>query len=318
MDAVKKYDTEMTGLEEKMKRLAPVFILIAGTLWGIMGVFVRRLETYGFTSLQIASMRIMGGALIFLLVMGSFNRKALRIRWKDLGWFLGLGIGSLLTFTVCYFTTISIASLSVAAILLYTEPIMVMLMSIVLFKEKLTGRKTAALLMAFAGCILVTGLAGGEKISALAVGIGLLSGFGYGLYSILGTYVLKKYSPVTMTTYTFLCGAAGALVVCQPADLARKIGAAEQKGELAMLIFSTAFVTAVLPYLFYTIGLSYVKASSAAIMASVEPVVATIAGVLVFHEGLTAASFAGIFLVMGAITLLNLPARQKAGAPGSI
>ena len=301
-----------------MKRLAPVFILIAGTLWGIMGVFVRRLETYGFTSLQIASMRIMGGALIFLIVMGIFNRKALRISCKDLGWFLGLGIGSLLMFTVCYFTTISMASLSVAAILLYTEPIMVMLMSVVLFKEKLTGRKTAALFMAFGGCVLVTGLAGGGQISALAVCIGLISGFGYGLYSILGTYVLKKYSPLTMTTYTFLCGAAGAFVICKPADLMRKMEAAKDKGELAALIFATAFVTAVLPYLFYTIGLSYVKASSAAIMASVEPVVATIAGVLVFHEGLTAPSLIGILLVMGAITLLNLPAKQKVSEPAGL
>lgn len=305
-------------LEEKMKRLAPVFILIAGTLWGMMGVFVRKLETYGFTSMQIASMRIIGGALIFLIVMGIFNREALRVRWKDLGWFLGLGIGSLLTFTVCYFTTISMASLSVAAILLYTEPIMVMLMSIVLFKEKLTARKTAALFMAFGGCVLVTGIAGGNRISALAVGIGLMSGFGYGLYSILGTYVLKKYSPVTMTTYTFLCGSAGAFLVCQPAEMIEKMSLAKEKGELAALIFATAFFTAVLPYLFYTIGLSYVKASSAAIMASVEPVVATIAGVLVFQESLTCASFAGILLVMGAITLLNLPAKRKSSAVGCI
>ena len=165
--------------------------------------------------------------------------------------------------------------------------------------------------MAFGGCVLVTGLAGGENISAMAMGVGLMSGFGYGLYSILGTYVLEKYSPVTMTTYTFLCGAAGAFLVCRPADMIHKIGAADHKGGLAALIFATAFFTAVLPYLFYTIGLSYVKASSAAIMASVEPVVATIAGVLVFHEGLTGSSFTGILLVMGAITLLNLPVKQK-------
>lgn len=297
-----------------MKRLAPVFILIAGTLWGMMGVFVRRLGTYGFTSIQIAALRIIGGMVIFFLVLGIFDREKLRIRIRDIGWFIGLGVGSLLLFTICYFTTISMASLSAAAILLYTEPIMVMLMSLVLFKEKMTVRKTAALLMAFGGCILITGIAGGESIPAAAVAIGLLSAFGYGLYSILGTYVLKKYSPVTMTAYTFLCGGVGALFVCQPGDIVGKISAADDKGTLAALIFATAFFTAVLPYLFYTIGLSYVKASSAAIMASVEPVVATIAGVAVFHEPLTAASFAGIVLVVGAVILLNLPEKAKNGA----
>lgn len=289
-----------------MKRTAPLCIIIAGILWGMMGIFVRRLGTYGFTSIQIASLRITVGAVIFLIITFLFDRDRLRIRMRDLGWFAGLGICSILLFTVCYFTTITMASLSVAAILLYTAPIMVMLMSLVLFGEKLTMRKALALILAFLGCVLVTGFGGGAQISAAAIGFGLLSGFGYGLYSILGTYVLKKYSPVTVTTYAFLCGGVGALFVCDLPDMIRKIQRAEGRMGLAGLIFLTAFVTAVLPYLFYTIGLVSVKASSASIMASIEPVVATIAGVLVFREALTPFSLAGILLVLGAITLLNL------------
>lgn len=289
-----------------MKRTAPLCIIIAGILWGMMGIFVRWLGTYGFTSIQIASLRITVGAVIFLIITFLFDRDRLRIRMRDLGWFAGLGICSILLFTVCYFTTITMASLSVAAILLYTAPIMVMLMSLVLFGEKLTMRKALALILAFLGCVLVTGFGGGAEISAAAIGFGLLSGFGYGLYSILGTYVLKKYSPVTVTTYAFLCGGVGALFVCDLPDMIRKIQRAEGRMGLAGLIFLTSFVTAVLPYLFYTIGLVSVKASSASIMASIEPVVATIAGVLVFREALTPFSLAGILLVLGAITLLNL------------
>ena len=296
-----------------MKRLAPVFILIAGTLWGIMGVFVRTLEKYGFTSIQIASVRILGGAVLFLLITAVTDRKKLHIRLKDIVWFLGMGIASILMFTVCYFTTMTISSLSVAAILLYTAPIMVMLMSLVLFRERMTAKKGLALVMAFAGCVLVSGVGGDMRISPAALGFGLLSGFGYGLYSILGTYALKKYPPLTVTTYAFLCGGLGALLVCDPADIAEKIGAAPDKGRLLLLIFLTAFVTAVLPYLFYTIGLSFVKASSASIMASVEPVVATIAGILVFHETMTAESLLGIVLVIAAIVLLNLPNGKRTG-----
>lgn len=293
-----------------MKRLAPLFILIAGILWGIMGIFVRKLESYGFSSIQIASMRIIVGAVIFLMVTAALDREKLRIKAKDILWFLALGIGSILMFTVCYFTTISLASLAVAAILLYTAPIMVMVMSLVLFREKLTAKKVIALLMAFAGCVLVTGIGGGVQLSPAAIGIGLLSGFGYGLYSILGTFVLRKYQPLTVTTYAFLCGGMGALLVCRPFDIVSRISGSVEKGEMLLVIFLMAFVSAVLPYLFYTIGLSYVKASSAAIMASVEPVVATIAGIAVFHEKLTAASFAGILLVVGAIVFLNLPEKE--------
>ena len=81
-----------------------------------------------------------------------------------------------------------------------------------------------------------------------------------------------------------------------------------QPGRLVLLITVTAFVTAVLPYLLYTVGLSRMRASAAAIMASIEPVVATTAGALVFGEALTVPAFAGIALVLGAIVVLNAKA----------
>ena len=104
-----------------MKKFAPAFVLSAGTLWGVMGIFVRKLGGYGFSSLQIACLRILLGAVLFLLITGIFDRNLLKIQIRDIWLFLGMGLISLLMFTVCYFTTISLASLSVAAILLYTS-----------------------------------------------------------------------------------------------------------------------------------------------------------------------------------------------------
>jgi drug/metabolite transporter (DMT)-like permease len=93
-------------------------------------------------------------------------------------------------------------SLSTAAILLYTSPVWIMLMSVMFFHEKLDRRKMIALALAFMGCILVSGISGGG-VTAIGFLVGLGSGIGYGLYSILGTIALRKYSPYTVTTYTF-------------------------------------------------------------------------------------------------------------------
>ena len=187
-----------------MKKFAPVFVLSAGTLWGIMGIFVRKLGTYGFSSLQIACLRILFGAVLFLLITGVFDRNLLKIQPRDSWLFLGMGLVSLLMFTVCYFTTISMASLSVAAILLYTSPIWVMLMSAVFFREKITGRKLLCAAMAFGGCVLVSGVGSASSISPMVLVTGLLSAVGYGLYSIFGTFALRKYQPLTVTTYAFI------------------------------------------------------------------------------------------------------------------
>ena len=288
-----------------MKKLAPVFVLSAGTLWGLMGIFVRKLSTYGFSSLQIACLRILFGAVLFLVITGCYRRELLKIKLRDVGLFLGMGLLSLLLFTVCYFTTISQASLSVAAILLYTSPIWVMLMSAVCFREKITRRKLLCAAMAFGGCVLVSGIGSAASLSPMVIVTGLLSAVGYGLYSIFGTFALRKYQPLTVTTYAFLFGAAGALLLCNPAQIARVICESGQPGRLVLLITVTAFVTAVLPYLLSTVGLSRMRARAAAIIASIEPVVATTAGALVFGEALTVPAFAGIALVLGAIVVLN-------------
>lgn len=288
-----------------MKKTAPLCILAAGTLWGIMGIFVRALASYGFTSVQIASMRIVFGALLFLLITAVFRPAQLKIHIQDVGLFLGMGLLSLLLFTVCYFTTISMASLSVAAILLYTSPIWVMLMSLVCFQESLTRRKVLCAAMAFGGCVLVSGIGSGSHFSPMVIATGLLSAVGYGLYSIFGTFALRKYPPLTVTTYAFLFGAAGALFLCNPVSTVRVVCEAAHPTALVLLLIVTAFVTAVLPYLLYTVGLSHMRASTAAIMASIEPVVATAAGAAVFHEVLTLPALLGIVLVLAAIVVLN-------------
>lgn len=288
-----------------MKKLALVFVLTAGTLWGVMGIFVRKLGTYGFSPLQIACLRILFGAALFLIIVTVFRPGLLKIKIRDIGLFLGMGLLSLLLFTVCYFTTINLASLSVAAILLYTSPVWVMLMSAVCFREAITRQKILCAAMAFGGCVLVSGIGSAVQLSPMVLVTGLLAAIGYGLYSIFGTFALRKYPPLTVTTYAFLFGALGAAILCKPSEIAEILCAAANPTGLVLLLIVTAFVTAVLPYLFYTVGLSHMRASTAAIMASIEPVVATAAGALVFGESLTVPAFAGIALVLGAIVVLN-------------
>ena len=289
---------------ERKRNIGPLLIILAGIFWGSMGIFVRKLGTYGFTSVQIVAIRITLAALVFSIVLFIRDRSGFRITLRDLPLFLGLGFGSILFFTVCYFTAITIMPLSTAAILLYTSPIWIMLMSMLFFREKLNRIKLIALALAFAGCVLVSGISG-EGITLIGLLIGLGSGIGYGLYSILGTIALRRYSPYTVTTYTFLFAAAGSWLVCGPADMISKFTAAADLPFLLFFCCLTALVTAVIPFLSYTLGLRTVEASRAGILATIEPMVATLIGILVFAEPLTLLSGLGILLILAAVVLLN-------------
>ena len=294
----------------KSSKLGIILIILAGCFWGSMEIFVRKLGTYGFSAIQIVSIRISLAALIFSLVLLIKDRRGFRISIKDIPLFLGLGFGSILFFTVCYFTAITMMSLSTAAILLYTSPVWIMLMSIFFFHEKLDRRKLIALLLAFGGCVLVSGISGeGMTVTGLLIGLG--SGIGYGLYSILGKIALRKYSSYTVTTYTFIFAAAGSWIISQPADMIGKFSVASDFGFLIVLCFLTALITAVIPFLSYTIGLESVEASKAGIIATIEPMVATLIGILVFSEKLTFMSGAGILLILAAVVILNLKKLEK-------
>lgn len=290
---------------EPSKKFDLILIIFAACFWGSMGVFVRKLTAFGFDSIQTVSIRVTLAAIIFSLFLFIKQRSGFKISLHDIPLFLGLGLGSILFFTVCYFTAITIMSLSTSAILLYTSPIWIMLMSIIFFHEKLNCRKVIAVLSAFTGCVLVSGISG-NAVTLKGLLIGLGSGIGYGLYSILGSVALKKYSPYTVTTYTFLTAAVGSWIICKPADMLAKFANADNLGVLILFCILTAIVTAVIPFLSYTLGLRSIEASKAGIIATIEPVVATILGFIFFSETITLLSGLGIVLVLAAVIILEL------------
>lgn len=286
------------------QRTGSLLIIVAGVFWATMGLFVRALGTYGFTSLQISAFRLLSSAVCFAVILALRDKKAFRIRPKDILLFIGLGVGSVAIMTVCYFSAIGMLSLSTAAILLYTSPIWVMLMSALLFREKITQTKLIALLLAFSGCMLVSGLSGGGA-SAAGIAVGVASGVAYGLYSILGSIALRRYSPFTVTTYAFSIAALAVTAVAGPGDMISKIGASGRPAALLALAIAMGVVTAVIPYLLYTIGLEHVEPSRAAILATTEPMMATVLGMIVYREGMTLFSAAGILCILLAIIILN-------------
>ena len=287
-----------------MKNKALFAVLAAGAFWGTMGFFARSLYAAGFGPLEVAQTRITTGLLLVGLYILLFNRSQFKVKLKDIWCFLGTGIVSLLLFSTCYFSALNYTSLAVAAILLYTAPFFVMLMSLVLFKEKMNGKKVFALLLAFTGCVLVSGVGGDESFSWIGILLGLGSGFFYALYSIFGRYAINRgYGAWTMTFYTFLFCSIGCAFLSDW-QVIGSVMAADSANILWVL--GLGFVTAFLPYVLYSAGLEHMESSKASILASVEPVVSALFGVFVFHETMSLWGVLGIVMVLGAIVVLNI------------
>jgi drug/metabolite transporter (DMT)-like permease len=295
----------MIMLSRKMiNNIYYVYILAAGVLWGMIALFFNGLSELGLSRFQIMLMRVGIAAICLGIYIAITNRQLFKIDLRDWWMFFGTGICSLMFFNYCYFTCIAMVSVSVAAVLLYTAPMMVMVMSIILFKEKFTAKKGIVVFMTFAGCVLVSGVGGDTAFSWKGILLGLGSGFFYALYSIFGRYAINRgYGAWTMTFYTFLFCSIGCAFL---SDWQVITSTMVHVSGTVYWVLGLGFVTAFLPYVLYSMGLEQMESSKASILASVEPVVSALFGVFVFHEALSIWGILGIAMVLGAIVVLNV------------
>lgn len=284
------------------KQLATIEILLAAILWGIIGLFTNKLLGYGFNSGDLVAIRSFGACITLFLLFLIKKPSLLRPKRRNYKYFIGTGIISFVLFNWCYFSCIQKCSLSIAAILLYTAPTFVVILSTLLFHEKLTKKKIIALCMTFLGCILVTNLFSSTiKISKLGILFGIGSGLFYGLYSIFGSYALKTDSPETVTSYTFLFASFGSIVLIKPESF--MIFSSKPVSILFAVLL--ILLSTVLPFLLYTKGLQHIEAGKASIMATLEPVIATIVSVAFLGEALSISSILGILFIILSIVILS-------------
>ena len=285
-----------------MKNSAALSIAGAGTLWGLIGLFVNLLATKGFAPLQITTLRVTTALLLTALIIWRTDIRQFFIRPKDWWMFFGNGVIGLVFFNWCYFNAIAGGSLAIAALLLYTAPVFVMLMSVILFHEKLTKEKIVALILTFVGCGCITGaFAGNLSVSRETFLYGLASGFGYALYSIFGKPATKRYSALTVSLWCFLFASAFTLPL---SGLAAK-AALFSDGMVWGGILGIGLISCVFPNILYMRGLQQLEAGHAAILATIEPVVAAIVSYLFLGEAFTWQKVLGIVLILSAVPILN-------------
>lgn len=283
------------------KTLSYIYVILGAACWGVIGLFNRLLAQAGASVWSQVFIRNFFSLLVLTAVFALFHRRVFRIRLRHLPLFAAAGLLSVLCLAIVYFNCQKLCSLAVAGTLLYLAPSFVVLMSALLWKAPLTRRKIAALLISLLGCALVSGVVGGDLSASLGgILLGIASGFCYATYTIFAHYGLAHYDSYTMTYWTFVFAGMGSLAFLRPGELTVVLSV--PKGALAAA--GLVIVATVLPYIFYTKGLEGVDSGKASIIANVEPVVAALVGVLIFHERLSLWIVLGIVCVLGGVVLL--------------
>lgn len=290
-------------MSEKFKnKINYLYVFGAGALWGIISLFLKPLLKSGFTQIQTVTVRCLIAAAALGVIMLVSDRKSFKINLRDIWCFLGTGIVSMMFFSISYFYSMTYNGVCIAVILLYTSPVFVMLLSKILFGEKITALKILAIILTVIGCAFAGGIGGAQSLTFKGLLLGICSGLGYALYSIFSRFALNRnYKSITISFYTFLiCG-----VACIPFASAFEFPKLLSNGKSIFLSLGLGIICCVLPYVLYTKGLERVENSKASVIVAVEPVVASVIGIAVYHENLTLIKLLGIIFVLAAVVICS-------------
>lgn len=291
-------------MDRSAKTIGILAALIAGILWGFLGPAVRGCMDIGLTPMQMTCLRYIVVTAILLIYVLGFKREALKTTRFQFILFIIIAVVGVMCNSTLYFESMLLIPLSMSTVLQYLAPFIVVAVSVPLFREPLDPPKIAAVLMAFIGCILCTGLISEPgSMDTWGIIVGAASGFCYACYIICSKRLTRDRCPTTtILFYSSIISVIGLAPLC---DLPSAIGVmASSPSNILLIIMLGVFLT-LAPFWLFNYSLSKIEAGTASIITFVEPLVATLVGFTMYSEGLTAEAAIGMTLILLALITIN-------------
>ena len=295
-------------MAETDKRAA-LFVALSAASFGFLGVPVRFLHDNGFAPLDITAVRLFVTTIALVIVALVVDRGLFKVRKRDLLFFILFGFFKLMSDVTLFRAQVTI-DLSLSTLLQMTAPYYVLVISLFLFRERITLMKILAMLVAFIGCIFVTGVITGGMHSLDFVGVAsaLISGLFFGLFTI-GCKLSsdKGYKPVTTMMYTFLF--ASLMTIPFANDV--KVVESFVDVHLILGVLSLGILMTLIPFFVSTWGVQKLEASKVSLISVMEVITACIVGYFLFDEEMTVLNIIGMSLVVASIVIMDLKINRE-------
>ncbi|PPA69389.1 DMT family transporter [Jeotgalibacillus proteolyticus] len=277
-------------------------VILAAICWGISGGIADILMNKGWDPIVISFYRGAVGLLCFLLWFILRFKQNLAASPRFYIWSVLAGIGVAGNFTF-YFISIQASSVAVAATLMYTAPVFVLLISFLLRIERSTWFKWGCIAGVLMGIILLTGAYNTESISVsfLGAATGLAAGISYALFIFGFKNASSIGKPQTILTIAFV---SFCLILFLFTDK-QEAAAVATSGDIGWFLL-LGLVGAGISFILYLIGIRLTAASTASMVAMVEPVTASLFGVVLLGDHLTTVQILGMVLILVTITVLSV------------
>lgn len=281
--------------------------MTAAIMWGTNGVISRFLFERGITPLTLVQARSIIAALGMGLFLLCAARSRLRVQRRDMPLLLLFGL-ALAVVTYSYFLAVQFLPVAIAVMIQYTGPTLIALYSALVQRRVPPPRIWAALGLTLVGIALLAGVAdllGGSVargVTLLGVVIASASAVIMAFYILVGERLGKRLQPQTSVFYGFAMAALLWLVVQPPWNFQT----AALAPDALPLVLLVGIIGTLLPFGLFLAAINRLDATRAAILATVEPVTATLLSWVWLGEALDAWQVAGGLLVLVGVTVVQL------------
>jgi len=287
--------------------MSTMFVVLAALCWGLSGGIGGMLMADGWDPYVVSFYRGAIGllfVLVWLALMPRGSGLASRRLWL---WSALAGVGVAGNFAF-YFLSIAEGSVAVAATLMYCAPVFVYLVSFVLKLERPTALKWAAIAVVMVGVVLLTRIyeTGAGAVTLIGVGAGLLSGLSYAVFIFGFKYATSHGSPQAILAIAFAVLMA---ILIWPGDTQQAVAVLSTPSWPLFAVLGV--LGAGLSFMLYIVGLAHTAPAAASIIAMVEPVTASLFGVVVLHESLAGLQMLGMGLILLTVTALSISASGR-------
>ena len=273
--------------------------ILAMLIFGTNGYLVAHLSLQGS---QIVLVRTLVGGLLLtaiVLLRGGFDREAVRAEWRDL-LFGGVALG---LNWVALFTAYRLLNVSLATLIYYAGPMLVLLFSPLLFRESLTPQKIAAVAIVAAGLFCITGSITSAGMNLTGLLAAVLSALFYASLIIFNKRIVKTGGMQTAALELDVAFVVVLIYVLLTAGIPHPL-----KADIPYLLV-LGLVNTGIAYMLYFTGLQKLPGQSVALISYVDPVSALVFSALLLHETMTPLQVLGAVLIIGGALLGELRRR---------
>lgn len=290
-----------------MTRRATLLVLAASVLFGTTGT-AQALGPHGTDPLVVGAFRLaLGGGLLAAFVGRTPDGRAAMARAarRPAGWLCGAAVA---LYNACFFFGVDRAGVAIGTLVaLGTAPFLTGLLGWRLDRARLAPRWWAATALSVAGLALLVASGGEGAGPAVATGalFALGASLGYAVYTALGKRLVDAVGPDPYIAAIF---ALGALMVAPVMVVAALSGGAGWVGATdgALMIVWLGVAPTAVAYVLFSRGLDHLPAATVSTLTLAEPIVATVLGILVLDERLSAVGYSGLALVAAGLLLLTV------------